>query len=56
MDNIVYVVMYTLPGCHPELVSIHKTEEIARASKDKMENGNQSLSQHYCVNTWTLEN
>jgi len=55
MDKVVYVVMYTLPGCHPELVAVHESEEAAKNSRDKMNDGNSSLSQKYIVDTFTLE-
>jgi len=55
MDDIIYTVMYTLPFSYPELVSIHRSEEGAKNSRDKMNAGNTSLTQKYVIRSYTVE-
>lgn len=55
MDIQVYAVMYSMPFSYSELVSIHATEAGANASRDKMNDGNKSLTQKYHVLHHTLE-
>ncbi len=55
MDDVVFVVLYRVADKYTEFVSVHKTEEGANASRDKMNDGNTQITCSYIVNTVSLE-
>ena len=52
--NVVYTIMLTKPFTYPELIEIYCKESEAQRECDTLNSTNQSLTQRYYIDTYTL--